>query len=122
MNGIEVQFSIAYAHNQNGVAERTNQDILAHTRSVLAETKLPYKLWYEIAIAMTYLRTIRPYSLLQKTLYEILYNRKPHFTHLRAIGSRTIVLIPKEIREHKLQSFTIIGRLVGYKGTNQYRI
>lgn len=121
-HGIEVQFSIAYAHNQNGVAERTNQDILVHIRSVLAETNLPHKLWYEIAISMTYLRTIRPHRLLKRTPYETLFNRKPHLAHLRAIGSRTTALIPKEGRENKLQSVTVIGRLVGYEGTNQYRM
>jgi hypothetical protein len=42
--GILVDLTVAYAHNQNGVAERAFQGIVNHTVSILSEAGLPLNL------------------------------------------------------------------------------
>jgi transposase-like protein len=42
--GILVDLTVAYAHNQNGVAERAFQDIVNHAVSILSEAGLPLNL------------------------------------------------------------------------------
>ena len=44
IEGIRLELTVAYAHNQNGVTERANRDILTHAISILNESHLPKKL------------------------------------------------------------------------------
>jgi hypothetical protein len=121
--GIRLELTIAYAHNQNGVTERANQDILTHAISILDESHLPKELWFEICLTVAYLKNLWPHSHLKyKTPYEVYTGRKPNLSHLRVIGSKAHILVPKEVREHKFKSRSVLGRLLGYEGSNQYRL
>lgn len=121
--GIELQLTVAHAHNQNGVAERAFQDIVRHAISILHDAKLPTSLWYEICLTITYLKSLWPHAHLgNKTPYECIHNRKPDLSHLRVIGSKAWVLIPKPSRAHKFDPRAVICRLLGYEGSNQYRL
>jgi hypothetical protein len=63
-----------------------------------------------------------PASILQKkTPFEILYGKPPSLSHLRRIGSRSWVLIPKEHRA-KLGPRSSECRLLGYCEPNQYKL
>ena len=123
--GIWLQLSVAYAHHQNGVVERAIQTIVEHAVSILTDANLPDYLWYEICLTITYLGNLETHSHLQDdtpTPIQAFTGKKPNLSHLRVIGSKAHVLIPKEIREHKFKPRALIGRLVGYDGVNQYRM
>jgi hypothetical protein len=71
---------------------------------------------------VVYLKLRAPASILQKkTPFEILYGKPPSLLHLRRIGSRAWVLIPKEHRA-KLGPRSSECRLLGYCEPNQYKL
>jgi hypothetical protein len=123
--GTWLQLSVAYAHNQNGVVERAIRTIVEHSVSILSDAKMPDNLWYEVCLTITYLGNLLPHSHLHDdapTPIQAFTGKKPNLSHLRVIGSKAHVLIPKEVREHKFKPRAVIGRLVGYDGVNQYRM
>ena len=75
----------------------------------------------EIADMVMYLKNRSPTSAVDTTSYEAWHGRKPDLSHLRIIGSTAYVHVPKEKRT-KLDTHSHKGILVGYEGTNQYKI
>ena len=76
-------------------------------------------------MTITYLGNLETHSHLNvdaPTPIEAFTAKKPNLSHLRVIGSKAHILIPKEVREHKFKPRAVIGRLVGYDGVNQYRM
>jgi hypothetical protein len=127
--GTWLQLSVAYAHNQNGVVERTIRTIVEHAVSILSDANLPDYLWYEICLTITFLGNLATHSHLQNKddasapiPIQAFTGKKPNLSYLRVIGSKAHVLVPKEVREHKFKPRAVIGRLVGYDGVNQYRM
>ena len=123
LEGIEVEFTVAHAHNQVGVAERAFGNIVTHAVSVLDDAKLPQCLWYEICRTLTYLKNLWPHSFLNgKTPFEMIFKKKPDLAHLRVIGSKAWVLIPKKSRGGKFKPRAAVCRLLGYMASNQYKL
>jgi hypothetical protein len=86
-NNIEWEKSYAYAHHQQGMAERLNRTITAIIRTLLLDTNIPSALWTELAHTAVYLRNRSPTRALKdKTPYEAYWGEKPNIEHLRAIG------------------------------------
>jgi transposase InsO family protein len=120
--GIHHEETAPYTPEQNSVAERANQTICERIRAILAETKLPKELWAEIAYAIAHLKNRSPTSVLNgMTPYKALYGKKPDVSHLVAIGTKLFVHTPKN-KTKKLDSRSFEGIMVGYGGSNQYRI
>ncbi|OQD78121.1 hypothetical protein PENANT_c086G01457 [Penicillium antarcticum] len=120
--GVEFDTSPPYCKGQNGLAERTNRTIRERTNTLLSDAKLPPSWWTEILETVVYLKLRAPASILQKTTpYEIIYGKPPSLLHLRRIGSRAWVLIPKEHRA-KLGPRSSECRLLGYCEPNQYKL
>jgi hypothetical protein len=121
--GIELELTVAHAHNQVGVAEKAFGDIVSHAVSVLEDAKLPLSLWYEITRTLTYLKNLWPHSFLDgKIPYQKIFKRKPDLAHLRVIGSKAWVLIPKKSRGGKFKPRAAVRRLLGYMASNQYKL
>jgi hypothetical protein len=93
------------------------------TIAILAETGFPKILWMEIAATIVYLKNRSPTrSLKDKTPYEAWFGRKPDLSHLKIIGTKAYVHIPKQ-RRVKLDSHSRGCQLVGYGSTaNQFRV
>ncbi|OQE62856.1 hypothetical protein PENNAL_c0258G09243 [Penicillium nalgiovense] len=90
--------------------------------TLLSDAKLPPSWWTELLDTVVYLKLRAPASILQKkTPFEILYGKPPSLSHLRRIGSRAWVLIPKEHRV-KLGPRSSECRLLGYCEPNQYKL
>jgi hypothetical protein len=71
---------------------------------------------------VTYLKLRAPASILKKkTPYEILHGKPPRLFHLRRIGSRAWVLIPREQRA-KIDPRSSECRLLGYSEPDQYKL
>src|SRR5438046_4765000 len=121
-SGIIHETTAPYSPDQNGVAERANRTIMERVKAVIAEAKLDKRLWMEIADTVVYLKNHSPTtSLDRKTPYKAWYGRKPDLSHLRILGSTAYVHVPKEKRT-KLDTHSHKGILVGYGGTNQYKV
>ncbi|CEJ62707.1 hypothetical protein PMG11_11200 [Penicillium brasilianum] len=120
--GVEFDTSPPYCKGQNGLAERTNRTIRERINTLLSDAKLPPSWWPELLETVVYLKLRAPASILQKkTPFEVLYGKPPTLSHLRRIGSRAWVLIPKEHRA-KLGPRSSECRLLGYCEPNQYRL
>ena len=75
----------------------------------------------EIADTVVYLKNRSPTSAIETTSYEAWHGRKSDLSHLRILGSTAYVHVPKEKRT-KLDTHSHKGILVGYEGTNQYKV
>src|SRR5256885_611961 len=127
--GIAVEFTAPYSPSQNGRAERAGGMILARTRALALESKLPKQLWPEMVKAAVYIINRSPTQTMNwKTPLETLQkaldipNPKPVLSHIKVYGSRAYVktnLIPKR---DKVASRIHIGYLIGYESTTIYRI
>ena len=120
-SGIIHETTAPYSPDQNGVAERANRTIMERVKAIIAESKLDKRLWMEIADTVVYLKNRSPTSAVATTPYELWHGTKPNLSHLRIIGSTAYVHIPKEKRI-KLDTHSHKGILVGYGGTNQYKV
>ena len=91
-------------------------------RIILAEIELSKSLWMEIASTVAYLKNLSPTSTLNgRTPHEAWSGKIPDLSHVRILGSIAYVHIPKENRK-KLDYKAKVCQLVGYGGTNQYRL
>ena len=120
-SGIIHETTAPYSPDQNGVAERANRTIMERVKAIIAEAKLDKRLWMEIADTVVYLKNRSPTTAVATTPYELWHGIKPNLSHLRIIGSTTYVHIPKEKRT-KLDTHSHKGILIGYGGTNQYKV
>ena len=75
----------------------------------------------ELANTVVYLKNRSPTSAVATTPYELWNGVKLNLTHLRILGSTAYIHIPK-VKQTKLDTHSHKGILVGYGGTNQYRV
>lgn len=68
--GIQVEHSVPYTPQQNGIAERKNRYLVEMTRSMLFDAKLPNKYWGEAVMTANHLQNILPVAGEDKTPYE----------------------------------------------------
>src|SRR5205814_900105 len=120
-SGIIHETTAPYSPDQNGVAERANRTIMERVKAIIAEAKLDKRLWMEIASTVVYLKNRSPTSAVATTPYELWHGNKPNLSHLKIIGSMAYIHVPKEKRM-KLDTHSHKGILVGYGGTNQYKV
>ena len=59
-NGMQLEYSSAYASQSNGVAERLIQDLWKMARSMLSGSDLPLQLWGEAISHAAWLRNRLP--------------------------------------------------------------
>ena len=121
--GIEVDGTIPYSPQQNGVAERMGRTLMEMARSMLYHANLPQKFWAEAISTAAYLRNRCPTSSFKgATPYERWFGVKPDVEHLRVFGCNVYVHIPDEKRR-KLDAKAVEGVFVGYPaGQKGYKI
>ncbi|KAI3805312.1 hypothetical protein L1987_27559 [Smallanthus sonchifolius] len=92
--GIERQYSAPRTPQQNGVAERRNRTLFESARSMLADSKLPLTFWAEAVSTACYVQNrvliVKP---LNKTPYELWFQRVPYIGFLKPIGCPCTILI-----------------------------
>ena len=120
-SGIIHETTAPYSPDQNGVAERANRTIMERVKAIIAEFKLDKRLWMEIAETVVYLKNCSPTSAVATTPYELWHGTRPNLSHLKIIGSTAYIHVPKE-RRTKLDTHSHKGIMIGYGGTNQYKV
>src|SRR5271154_200730 len=75
----------------------------------------------EITDTVVYLKTRSPTTAVATTPHELWHGVKPNLSHLKILGSTAYVHIPKEKRI-KLDIHSHKGIMIGYGGTNQYKV
>lgn len=120
--GIQIEATVAYSPQQNGVAERFNRTLIEKVRAMLIDSRLPKKMWCEAALTGVYLMNRSPTAALsvQKTPAELWLGVKPNLEKLRIFGCRAFAWIPGQQRK-KLDAKSFEAVMVGY-APNGYRL
>lgn len=124
-SGIDIEFTIPYTPEQNGVAERMNRTLVEKARTMIHESGLEKHLWNEAVLCAAYTTNRSPTRALvgkrvNKTPAELWYDKKPNLSNLRVFGSAAYTHIPK-IKRSKIDSKSIKNVMVGYS-CNGYRL
>ena len=93
---------------------------MSSVRSILSAMHLPKTLWDELIKTVAYLKNRSP-GINGITAYELSNHVRPNLSHLKVVGSRAWVHIPKEKRV-KLDVRSWQGIFIGYEGKNHYRV
>jgi transposase InsO family protein len=98
--GIQLQHTVPYTLQQNGVAERKNRSLKEMASCMLHAKSLPQRLWAEALNCATYIQNRSPHrSVKDKTPYEAWSSLKPEVAHFHIFGSRAWAWIPSEKRK-----------------------
>jgi len=96
--GITHQIAAAYAHPQNGKAERYIRTLEETAQTLLADTGLPPEFYGDAMLTAQYLQNRLPMSTLLgiTTSFGVMDLKKPDLSHFRVWGCQCFVLIPHE--------------------------
>ena len=113
-NGIQIQHSIPYTPQQNGVAERKSLSLKEMTTCMLEAKGLDANLWDEAMNVFAHIQNRVPHSFLKgKTHFEAYFGHKSNVSNFKVFGSTTWAQIPFEKRKY-LQPQSIECFFIGY--------
>lgn len=123
--GIQLNCTVPYSPEQNGVAERFNRTAIERARTLIFSAGLKKCFWNEALQTANYLINRSPTAALKgnlatKTPAELWYSKKPNVKNIRIFGSVAYCHIPKEKRK-KLDAKAVKAVLMGYAPTG-YRL
>jgi hypothetical protein len=122
--GVACQVTIAYAHAQNGKAERYVRTVEDTIQTMQADSDLPESEWADAAHSAVFVRNRFPTSTLARdmTPYEAFYGVKPDVSLLRVWGCLCFPIIPPELRK-KNDPRRYPAVFIGYReGTLGWRV
>ena len=112
--GINIQHSIPYSPQQNGVAERKNRALKEMTTCMLEAKDLPTNILAEEMNVAAYIQNRVPNSSMKgKTHFEAYFGHKPDVSNFRVFGSTAWARIPLDKRK-SLKQQGIECMLIGY--------
>ena len=95
--GIQMQHSIPYTPQQNGVAKRKNRSLKEMATCMMEAKTLPTNFWAESINCASYIQNRVPHKHIDgMTPFEAWSGHKPDVTHLRIFGSKAWARIPTE--------------------------
>lgn len=119
---VQLEPTDPYTPQQNGTSKRANGLAADDIRAMLVDSGIPDEMWDEILFTVVYLKNRSPTSTIRMTPYEAWTGMKPNVSHLRRIGCAAYKLVPKSTHPKKLDERARLRFLLGYEGTNQYRL
>ena len=112
--GIQLQHTVPYTPQQNGVVERKNRSLKDMANCMLHARSLSSKLWVEAINCASYIQNRSPHkSVTRKTPFEAQIGKQREVNHFRIFGSRAWARIPTEKRK-ALEPQSKACMLVGY--------
>lgn len=120
--GIQVEPTVAYTPQQNGVAERFNRTLVEKVRTMLIDSSMPKSMWCEAAVTAVYLINRSPSAALSEgaTPAECWIGSKPDLSKLRVFGCKAYAWVPAQLRK-KLDAKSEEVVMIGY-APNGYRL
>jgi hypothetical protein len=85
--GVEIESTLAYEHEQNGMIERANRTLEDKARCMLSDSGLPYGFWRDAIIAAGFIANRSPIRDEELTPIELLTGIKPDISKIRIFGS-----------------------------------
>lgn len=86
-NGILLETTCPHTPQQNGVVERKHRHLLETARALRFEANIPKRFWGECILTAAYIINRLPSKVINnKTPYELVWNHKPEYEHLRIFG------------------------------------
>ena len=89
--GIDVQYSIAYVHTHNGLAESFIKYIQLIARPLLLNIKLPLSTWGHAIIHASNLIRLRPTTNQDLSTLQLVLGYQPNISHLCVFGCAVYV-------------------------------
>ena len=89
--GIDVQYSIAHVHTQNGLAESFIKCLQLIAIPLLLNTKFPLSAWGHVVIHTTNLIHLRPTTNQDLSPLQLVLGYQPNISHLRVFGCAVYV-------------------------------
>lgn len=120
--GIQMELTVAYTPEQNGVSERMNRTLVEKARAMLVDSGVSKEFWGQAVQTAAYLLNRSPTCAVQtkKTPFELWEDKKPDVSKLRVFGCSVFVHVPSQLRK-KLDSKSWRGIFLGYS-PNGYRV
>ncbi|KAI3815303.1 hypothetical protein L1987_14966 [Smallanthus sonchifolius] len=113
------KYSAPRTRQQNGVVERRNRTLIESARSMLFDLKLPITFWAEAVSTTCYVQNrvviVKP---LNKTPYELWFNRVPYIGFLKPFGCPCTILITNGVLP-KFGAKSDEGYFVGYSSQSE---
>jgi len=121
--GFIIEFTTAYAYQQNGATERSMCTILDTARSMLVDSGLPTKYWPEVVQTAVYLRNLVPSKRNPDMVpAEMWYRNKQDMTHLCVFNATVYVHISSDLHLLKLGPRVTRLMLIGYFRAESYKL
>ncbi|KAJ9552385.1 hypothetical protein OSB04_016430 [Centaurea solstitialis] len=122
-HGILFETTCPHTPQQNGVVERKHRHLLETARALRFEAKLPKRFWGECVLTAAYIINRLPSKTIShKTPYEVLFDQKPDYDHMRVFGCLTYYR-SNETKGDKFEERGRPGVFLGYpQGTKGYKI
>ena len=111
--GIQRQLTVPKTPEQNGISERLNRTLMECCRTLLSESKLPYRFWAEAVACAVYVKNRRYSRSTNKTPFEAVRGFKPTVDNLRVFGCKSFYHVPSDERV-KLDPKGKVAIFVGY--------
>ncbi|TVY49106.1 Retrovirus-related Pol polyprotein from transposon TNT 1-94 [Lachnellula cervina] len=122
-NGTICEYTSPYSAPQNGIAEILNKYIIERLIAICKAKNIPLFLWPYLVQAIIYIKNRTYNSIIDKTPFEALTDKKPNIGYIKILGSLVYTLVPKETRKYgKLSEKGNKGILIGFESANNFLV
>lgn len=99
-DGIQIQYSVPYTPQLNGVAERMNRTLVEKVRSMIADARVERIFWGEAIYCATFVLNRSPCRAIQSvvTPFELWMGTKPDMSKVRVFGAPAYAHVPDQLR------------------------